>query len=209
MDHIRWSLLSWSVHVARVFFALHNHNNVRIARNHSGLGPFLFKFHLLRLRRLSSQQIGYPFHARHLIGLDFTNATRWSVFPLCTFRREMVIYTHRSMSLSARWNSFIIDLFNTETRYDTPTRKSSFSWDGDANTWGVALSCHTTRNGALHNNLVVTFWEIIIELCHLWWFIFEVIHLWRLVKLSSWLDVTDYFGTVVELMFKIKFIMTP
>jgi hypothetical protein len=140
MDHIRWSLLSWSVHVARVFFALHNHNNVRIARNHSGLGPFLFKFHLLRLRRLSSQQIGYPFHARHLIGLDFTNATRWSVFPLCTFRREMVIYTHRSMSLSARWNSFIIDLFNTETRYDTPTRKLSFSWDGDANTWGVALS---------------------------------------------------------------------
>jgi hypothetical protein len=107
---------------------------MRIARNHSGLGAFLFKFHLLRLRRLSS----HPFHARRLIDLDFTIATRWSVFPRCTFRKEMVIYPHRSMSLSACWNSFIIDLFNTETRYDTPTRKSSFSWDGDANTWGVA-----------------------------------------------------------------------
>jgi len=112
---------------------------MRITRNHSGLGAFLFKFHLLQLRRLSNKVIS--FHAHRLIDLDFTNATRWSVFPRCTFRKEMVIYTHRSMSLSACWNSFIIiNLFNTETLYDTPTRKSSFSCDGDANTWGVALS---------------------------------------------------------------------
>ena len=115
---------------------------MRIARNHSGLGAFLFKFHLLRLRRLSSHQIGYPFHARRLIWTSpMQQAGGCSVFPRCTFRKEMVIYTHRSMSLSACWNSFIINhLFNTETWYDTPTRKSSFSCDGDANTWGVALS---------------------------------------------------------------------
>jgi len=102
---------------------------MRIARNHSGLGAFLFKFHLLRLRRLSSHQIGYPFHARRLIWTSpMQQAGGCSVFPRCTFRKEMVIYTHRSMSLSACWNSFIINhLFNTETWYDTPTRKSSFS----------------------------------------------------------------------------------
>ena len=116
---------------------------MRIARNHSSsLGAFLFKFHLLRLRGLSSHQIGYPFHARRLIWTSpMQQAGGCSVFPRCTFRKEMVIYTHRSMSLSACWNSFIINhLFNTETWYDTPTRKSSFSCDGDANTWGVALS---------------------------------------------------------------------
>ena len=95
---------------------------MRIARNHSGLGAFLFKFHLLRLRRLSSHQIGY----RRLIWTSPMQQGGWSVFPRCTFRKEMVIYTHRSMSLSACWNSFII--------------RRVFSWVKVGNLATVALS---------------------------------------------------------------------
>jgi len=132
MDHIRWSLLNSSVHVARESFlssTIHEDNQESFKPGTWVHSSSNFTFSRLCL---SSHQIGYPFHARRLIWTS-PMQQRWSVFPRCTFRKEMVIYTHWSpMSLSACWNSFIINLFNTETRYDTPTRKSSFSFDGDA-----------------------------------------------------------------------------
>ena len=115
---------------------------MRIARNHSGLGAFLFKFHLLRLRRLSSHQIGYPFHARRLIWTSpMQQAGGCSVFPRCTFRKEMVIYTHRSIDVA----ECVLKLFYNKPfltlKLDTirPRVSRHFQVMATQNTWGVAL----------------------------------------------------------------------